>query len=387
MSVFNAEVVSGNLARKNVRLHIARPALIFAPAKLRVFSIGERTFIENEDFAEIIDLIQRGQRSDYYNDFYQGATIVPRQFWFVEVVVPKFGIDARTPTLATSQRAEDRAKQRYKDISLEGRVESDFLYQVATGSELIPFGHLEFPLAMLPIEPSSGRYRIVTSEEAKIKGSLGLSDWLVKAESIWKEKRGEKSEISVYGWLNYQNKLTNQSSRSSVKILYNTSGTYLVGCVVENKPSTVKLNGATITSNGILADMTTCYCDTSNEDEAWYMVAFLNAPVIDRLIKPMQPKGDFGERHIAKKVLELPIPKYNPRSEAHNKLRDLARSCALKVGGLLPPLAHKYDSIGKIRQAIKQELRDEIAQTDKLAKAILLSRGKAQKLDKLLSDS
>jgi transcriptional regulator of acetoin/glycerol metabolism len=72
----------------------------------------------------------------------------------------------------------------------------------------------------------------------------------------------------------------------------------------------------------------------------------------------------------------------------HKQLSDLAKTCAIKAEDLLPPLAEKYDSIGKIRQVIKQELEDEIVQIDRLAKAILLSHGKVRKLDELLkSDS
>jgi hypothetical protein len=97
----------------------------------------------------------------------------------------------------------------------------------------------------------------------------------------------------------------------------------------------------------------------------------------------MQSTGDFGERDIHKKVLELPIPKYKPENKAHTQLRELAESCSLKVKDLVPSLAEKYDSIGKIRQVIKQELEVEIAQIDQLAKTVLLTRGKAQKLDKL----
>jgi hypothetical protein len=47
-------------------------------------------------------------------------------------------------------------------------------------------------------------------------------------------------------------------------------------------------------------------------------------------------------------------------------------------------LVEKYDSIGKIRQLIKEELEEDIAQTNKLAKTILMSRSKAKRLDELL---
>lgn len=334
--------------------------------------------------------MKEGGRSDYYDNFRQGTTIIPRSFWFIDVSVsPRVGINPRSPTLKTSQRAIDLAKKGYKGVELEGQVEGEFLFQTATGSELLPFGHLEFPLVVLPIETRkdpTGTYgfRIIKRDEANTKGFSGLAGWLSKAESIWNDRRGEKAgKMDIYGRLDYSRGLTAQSSTTKFKVLYNTSGTYLVACVARNEPNEIALDGTKVRSNGLVADHKTYFWDTDCKDEACYLVGFLNAPTIDRLIKPMQSTGDFGERDIHKKVLELPIPKYKPENKAHTQLRELAESCSLKVKDLVPSLAEKYDSIGKIRQVIKQELEVEIAQIDQLAKTVLLTRGKAQKLDKL----
>jgi len=389
LSAFNGEIILGNLPTKNVRLETAKKHLEIRSCKLRVFSIGERTFIETEDFADILNLVKVGERSDYYDSFRQGATIVPRQFWFVEVVTsPKVGINPRMPTVKTSQRAIELAKKGYVGVSLRGQIESEFLFQAATGSELIPFGHLNYPLVLLPIEASSetaGRYRIVDREEARSRGFSALGRWLSQVEGVWKAKRREKaSRQTVYQWLDYERKLSQQNSRTKFKVLYNTSGTYLVSCVAKNERRKITVNAATIECNGLISDHKTYYWDTGNEEEAHYVAGFLNARIIDRLIKPMQSRGDFGERDIHKKVLELPIPKYNPDNEKHRQLGQLARSCTLKVKSLLPTLVEKYDSIGKIRQVVKQELEGELSEIDDLAKSIMLSSRKIQKLDKLL---
>jgi len=79
-----------------------------------------------------------------------------------------------------------------------------------------------------------------------------------------------------------------------------------------------------------------------------------------------------------------PTPVYKPKNKAHKQVSQLAKSCTLKVKELLPPLSEKYDNVGKIRHIIKGELEDQVIQIDKLAKRILMSRGKAHRLDELL---
>lgn len=373
--------VEGKLPTKNSRFMLAEKNLRFLDQKYGLYRIGARTFLENQEFEEVLKAIEAGKRSPYYESFTQGATIVPRQIWFIEPVVhPTLGIDPSTPELRTSTRAIERAKEEYKDVRVEGRVENRFLYLVATGSELVPFGHLELPLCVLPIEPAGNEFRILRSADAGNRGFSHLKEWLQKAESIWAKKRGEKAKkMDLYAWLDYTGKLTKQNPRSKFKVLYNTSGTYLVSCIADNGPRQVSIDGINLRTPGIVADAKTYFFDTDNEEEALYLCGFLNAPIVDKLIKPMQSRGLFGERDIHKKVLELPIPKFNPKNELHRGLVELARICQTKVKRRLPELSRSYTGIGKIRQLVKEELEAEIGQIDRLVRRILLESGVSTK--------
>jgi hypothetical protein len=193
-----------------------------------------------------------------------------------------------------------------------------------------------------------------------------------EVEKKWKEKRGEKAEkVDVYSWLNYQNKLTNQSSRARYKVLYNTSGTYLVSCVVENKKSRIMVDSAQINISGVIAESTVYRYDTDDLDEALFITAILNAPVTDSLIKPMQSRGQFGERHIHKKVLELPLPKFRPKDKRHLELVRLAKQAQEKVERIVPELEKRYSSIGKIRQMVKSEIEEELLKIDKIVRDLI----------------
>lgn len=366
-------VFEGTLPQKNSKLSEALKCLAQTKKKFAYYEIGQRSFLESQEFEKVLKAIERGQRSPYYESFTQGATIVPRSIWFVEPVVhPRFGIDPTKPRLKTSQRAIERAKKDYENVRVEGEVESKFLYQVVTGSELGPFCTTTFPIAILPIEPSSGTYRIVESGEAQRKGHSGLKNWLMESEKIWGEIRGEKADkVDIYSWLNYQNKLTSQSSRAKYKVLYNTSGTYLVSCVVKNGPTSIKIDSSQIKISGIIADTTAYRFDTNDHDEALFISAMLNALIIDSLIKPMQSRGLWGERHIHKKVLELPLPKFNPKNKKHLELVELAKKAETKASKLVSELEKKYSGIGKIRQLIKVEIAEEVLKIDKIVREII----------------
>lgn len=371
------DVFEGRLSQKNARLTEAQKYLKQTRKKFQYYEIGPRSFLESLEFAKVLKSISSGQRSVYYDDFFQGAAIVPHSLWFVDPVVhPRLGIDPTKPRLKTSEKAIKRAKDQYKDVSLEGEVESKFLYRVVTGSELAPFCTSTLQTVVLPIEPSLGLFHIVRVEEAQQRGFMGLRNWLLQAEKVWKNKRGEKADkVDLYAWLNYQNKLTKQSSKAKYRILYNKDGTYLVACVVDNTTSALKIDSVSIQVQGICADDTTLHFDVDDRDEAMFLAAVLNAPTIDALIKPMQARGQWGERHIQKKVLELPLPKFNPKNKKHLELAALAKQAQVKAEKAMVNLESKYSSIGKIRQLIKVEIEEEILRIDKIVRDLISESG------------
>lgn len=370
-------VFEGTLSQKNSTLDEATKSLTQTKKKFDYFEIGQRSFLESPEFTSVLKAVETGERSSYYADFSQGATIVPHSFWFVEPAVhPQLGIDPTRPRLKTSEQAIKMAKDTYKDVVLEGEVESRFLYQVVTGSELAPFCTKTLQIAVLPIEPDAGHYHVIRSDEAKRKGFSGLKNWLATTEEIWRRKRREKADkLNIYQRLDYSRGLTSQSSRAKYRVLYNKDGTYLVACVVENRYASLKAGSSSIRLSGVCADDTTLHFDIDDLDEAMFVAAILNAPTIDSLIKPMQSRGQWGERHIQKKVLELPLPKFNPKNKKHMELVRLAKQAQAKAEKLVAELESKYSGIGKIRQLIKVEIAEEALKIDKIVRELISQTG------------
>ncbi len=356
----------GKLKRKNSSLQEAKQTLTVTPEELFVTQIGKRSFLSTLKMKPTI-----GTRSFYQPYFSEGATLVPRSLWFVEVKShPTLGFDPSSPYVQTAERAQKEAKPAYKGLRLEGNIERDFLYATLLSTDIVPFGYLDFRLVVLPLLPSGKHFKILSANELRNQGFLNLASWLDRAQSEWQGRRGEKAEkMNIYQRLDRYRGITGQSRLAKYKVLYPTSATYLCACVAEDKPIKLEVEGQGIEIQGFVAESKTYYFDTDNKEEAYYLAAVLNSPIVDELLKPMQSRGLWGPRDIHKKVLEIPIPQYNSSDENHKALSQLGEQCTQKVKQLLPRT--KSRSIGHTRRLIKAELKKELERIDEIVKQIL----------------
>jgi hypothetical protein len=208
-----------------------------------------------------------------------------------------------------------------------------------------------------------------------------LAEWLEETGKIWSEVRGEKEKITIYERLDYQRGLSTQNPRARYRVVYLRSGTNLAATVISIE-DVLKENQLI---NGVVIESTLYHYDTDNDEEAYYLVAILNSSVLDELIKPMQSKGEFGERDIHKKPLEFPVPKYDPNNEVHRKLVELGKKASEIAQYMLPQLlsARGYDKrlkergalmpqeVATLRRDVRERLDDIIKQIDDLVIELL----------------
>jgi hypothetical protein len=120
------------------------------------------------------------------------------------------------------------------------------------------------------------------------------------------------------------------------------------------------------------SDYTTYYLDAETRQEGDYIVAVLNAPVVDAAIKSSQAKGLWGARHVCKKVLDLPIPRFDAAKKEHVRLAQIGEACAKRVkkwgdsGG-----PGQVKSIGRLRGNVREMLMAEIAEIDSIVRPML----------------
>ena len=135
--------------------------------------------------------------------------------------------------------------------------------------------------------------------------------------------------------------------------------------MVENKPVEFRCGAQKLKITGVIMDCKTFYYETDQVDEAYYLVAILNAPIVDKSIKCIQSRGLYGPRDIHKKVMEFPMPRYNPNNEIHRKLAEISKLCEVKVNRWLQE--HAGDRLGwRLRGKIREFLAEEITQIDEL---------------------
>ncbi len=384
----NAIVIGGKIKHKNLRLKdfndaVAQKQVIVKKSKINLTHVGKRSAWTYGELEICGGKPIKRKISPYLNKFRQGATIVPRPFWFVEAKShERLGIKLDAPYVETTQRASDMAKKDYLGIQLSGNVESDYLYSTLLGSDILPFCHLPFRLVVLPILAHIHSYKIMNKELVTAKAHEKMVAWLSQAEKLWNTKRGEKAEkMNIYERLDRGKGITNQDASAKFEILYNTSGTFLNGCVVDlSKKLEMHVDGTKLKINGFVVDAKAYYCQTEGEDEAYYLSAVFNSTILDTLIKPFQSRGLWGERDIHKKPLEQPIDEFDPKNNVHRKLAKIGKESTQKARSDLPKLLTEMkieptsitpNAVGRLRSKIRDRLETEISEIDGLVCEIM----------------
>jgi hypothetical protein len=295
--------------------------------------------------------------------FKQGATLVPRNFYFVTVD----GLDGKLDPdrlyyARTNEKGALDSKPPYQEIRMQGNVEGRFLFSTAISHHVLPFVLLEPSPVVLPLEESNGSYYTLTTQELKRKGYREFAKWMEQAEKIWEEKRGAKTSHSLLQWLNYSGKLTSQSPAHRHLVLYNANGTNVSATQIDNVTLPLPF----------IVDHTLYWIAVQQASEANYLTAILNSESVNEAIKPFQATGLLGERHVHKKVLDLPIPLFDANIAAHRKLSELGSEAYRQAQTAVRD--HNFPaatSLARQRAYIRTALEDVLIEIDILVKPLL----------------
>jgi hypothetical protein len=323
----------------------------------------------------------------YAPRFKQGATIVPRAFYFVEpqgtVISAKTDVLDRVVNLCTHPLALEGAKKPWDGISLTGQMQGRYLYRTALARNVLPFALVNPPLIALPLVrddevdsttgrtlPGKLRWRLLSSAELTARGDIEAAQWFGPCEKLWGERRSDSAKnqnSSMTDWLNWQNKLTDQPVDAKWAVMYTASATDASACVLD----------VTSFKQRFMVDYTMYVSFTKTEDEARFIEAFLNSGYANHRIKEFQARGLFGPRHVSKKILDIPWPEFSFNQPSHRRLIEMGHRAAQAVQGILGAkqnLELDPRTLGRLRSSIRRELGGLMSQIDALVESISTGR-------------
>lgn len=318
-----------------------------------------------------------GSVNAYFSQFAQGATLLPRSFFFVQelngkalVSLDDDGTVATDNVLAirTSDDAVATAKKPWNSVRLEGRIESRFVFRTAISQNVLPFTLINPPCIVLPVEidKKTGAPSILSSNQLLAKGHRHASRWFHEAEQKWDENRTEKSAVQgndLHWRLDYQRTLTNQNVKDKFVVLYTSSSKDASACVLDRSNENVQLDVP------FIVDHKTYWVAVKSLEEAHYLCAFLNSGFVNDIIKDFQSTGLMGARDVHKTVLGVPLPKFNPRNNEHKELAGLSLGASAKAKHLIAGANSGQlgmNALGSLRNSLRRALRSEIASIDKI---------------------
>ena len=320
----------------------------------------------------------QSQENPYKKQFKQGATIVPRAFYFIQVDMdyePNWqdGFDwkERVLNIRTSDAAMAEAKKPWNELNFSGRIESNFIFRTALSKSILPFALFRPDLVVLPVKieiDASGnkKTKLFAADELLREGYMDAARWFKNAERIWDLQKTEKSKnMSSNGRLDFQRGLTEQNINAQYLVLYNSSAKDANAVVVKRDDLDMDF----------FVESVTYVFYTNVSEEAYYISAILNSSIPNLVIKDFQARGLFGARHVHKKILDVYFPKFDPADSKHLQLAQLGQAAHEKVNEFLAgiPADQKVagNQLGRIRLEIKKHLAKEMKEIDGVVRGIV----------------
>lgn len=293
---------------------------------------------------------QSGPRSPYDPRFLNGATLYPRLL--VVVTVGSAGpLGAGAGRRPVRSRRSPNEKLPWKGLpDLTGSVERQFVRPMHLGDTILPFKATTPFTVVVPLEGD----RLLDQSSDRLDLYPGLADWWRRAEDAWNQHR--PGTMTLAERLNYQKTLTAQFPAAKHRVVYSKSGMYLAAARVDDPNAVIE--------NGLY------WASTQSIAEARFLTAVINSNTLLELVRPLQARGQHNPRHFAKAIFQLPIPLYDPTTDLHRDLAELAGHAEQVAAAVeLPP----GKSFQTLRRSVRIALVDDGvgAELDAAVKALL----------------
>jgi len=269
----------------------------------------------------------------------QGADVMPRTTWFHELtsttgprgapfvrVAPiVVGTSSRSYLIQLAHLAEDFA-------CTPGRsLKTDWLFPVLTSAHIVQFHTNEPADAVLPLLPRSGAARLIapaTLDTDRV-AVAHFDEVFAGLDRVWPRDAPWYSATVFGRKLNYRNKLTAQQFLPGQKLVVFGAG--------GKHPCASSFSVLHGIADRLIFDQTVYWFEVADDDERDFVVGMLNSDALASTVRPFQPLGKYGERHIHKLAVQV-LPKWDAASAEHQAVVQSSR--ALRAELLTAAVAH-----------------------------------------------
>ncbi|MHA2397659.1 MAG: HsdM family class I SAM-dependent methyltransferase [Promethearchaeota archaeon] len=290
--------------------------------------------ITKEQWKKLIPI----KTSPYKELFHKGADLNPRNLIFVNFTE----INEEFVKVYPDERIFKRAKAPWNKREFNDEtIEKKYIFKVVKSTELVKFHIYDYYYVFLPLSQEDLSFNIsILGKQAK--------KFYEKINNVYlKNKKDTTLHNNLMENLNRWAKLINQRQISKIKVVYNNSGSIL--------------NCAVVQGNFIITGDLSFFV-TENLDEAFYLSAILNSPLLTNQIRILK-----SSRHIFKLPLDIPIKKYDENNSDHQRLVELGiegQKISKKTISSINA-NHKISKI-KIQNRLKGKLKTIFSQTDEI---------------------
>ncbi len=343
----NGVIISGKLPSQNCNYKEAKNNLIRKSGFYNIKKINQSSAINFSDKSLVSSDINIIKLDLYYKKrFKQGATIVPRNFYFID---SKDCLSSKkVVTISTNEHINKNAKSPYKNVLLKGRTEIKFIFKTCIAENILPFAVINPFLVHLPIQKTQNTWSYISPSKMQSEGKINSGKWFNEVEKKYHSLSNGK--MTFFERINYHNGLLSQNPEEKYWILYCASGKHMCAAFYENKDL-------------FWVDSKLYWHTLKTKKEAHYLAGVLNATSLNEMIKPFQTQGLLGERDIHKKILDIGIPRYNSENELIVNISKLAENLSKKIQKYVKSLEH-VQSLGHKRNKIRKNFKESFLEID-----------------------
>lgn len=276
-------------------------------------------------------------RAAHYR-FEQGADIMPRTTWLHDVSLAAGPGGSRIATIAPISSAASQFHHLIANANrcrgfraLPCSVSERWAFNLLTSSLVVQFFANEPALAILPFERRSGTARDIrqTTSSALALDRPAAAHFSRVFHALQASDGWNLSVVDstlAFDKLNLRGKITKQKFQpGTTLIVYGAGGTY---------PCAARFDVTASNADTLILDQTLYWLIINDPDEADFVVGMLNSVAIANVIRPFQPVGINGPRHVHTLPLQV-LPAWVAADSRHQAVVRTTRALVADFSALV----------------------------------------------------